>query len=79
MIKHPEIVRKTGPVTIERTGDFHTISAEITTAGNIKKVLKLSESEASALVAALSDALDSRPANERAVTFLASLQAGHAA
>lgn len=76
MLRHGETIRKVGDVGLEAGEEYHTITVEVTTSGGIDKLLKLSESDASWLVARLSDALSERPKDTRGATFRASLRAG---
>lgn len=74
-MRHAESLREVGNVSISLTGAYHTVEIEVTTSGKVKKLLTLTESEASALCAALADALDKRPTDRRAERFHASIRA----
>ena len=76
MIRHPEQVLNVGDVQLTLTGEYHTLEVEVTTAGNIRKLLKIRESDAAELCAALADALDERPEEGRLERYNASVRAG---
>jgi hypothetical protein len=75
-IRHSEEVRRVGGAELVTDGEFSVVAVEVTTRGGIDKVLKLSESDASWLVAQLTDALAARPADGKAERFRASVRAG---
>lgn len=76
MIRHSETIRIVGAAELVRGEHFDTVTVEVTTAGGVHKLITLSESSASALVAELSQALDQRPSEGRGARMMASERAG---
>lgn len=74
-MRHTDNIRAIGEVTMRLEGEYHVIEAEVTTAGGIRKLLRLSESDASWLVAQIVDRLSERPTEGRAERFGASARA----
>lgn len=75
-IRHAENIKKVGEASLTLAGEYHTVEIPITTAGNILKTLKLSESEACLLRDVLDDALSLRPEEGKIDRFNASIRAG---
>jgi hypothetical protein len=76
-IRHTEGIRNVEDVRMALEGDFHVLEIDVRTAGGIAKTLRISESEASALVSLVSSALLERPEDGREKRFLASVREGN--
>lgn len=75
-MRHTDSIRSVGAVTMRLDGDFHVIEVEVTTAGGIRKLLKLSEADASWLAGQIRDRLSERPTEGRMERFRAAVRAG---
>lgn len=74
MIRHADAWAKIGAVELEEGEGYNNVTVEVTTVGGVNKLVRLSESEASWLVAQMTDALACRPADTRVETFKASIR-----
>jgi hypothetical protein len=74
-MRHTESIRQVGNVHMRLEGEFHVIDAEVTTAAGIKKLLSMSEADASWLVAQIADRLAERPKEGAAQRFQAAVRA----
>lgn len=75
-MRHADSIRSVGAVAMRLEGDFHVLEAEVTTAGGIQKLLRMTEADASWLASQIAECLAKRPAEDRAERFRAAVRAG---